>query len=66
MKRVSKTKYVTSATAHTTFSYDTLINDAIKKREWWELVDHIFTSIDDLLTLITESYNTEDSIVDRI
>ena len=51
MERVSKTKYVTLATAHTNFSGDALVNDVIKKREQGELVGHMVKSVDDLLTL---------------
>ena len=66
MERVSKTKYVTSATSHTNFSDDALVNDAIKMGGWKDLVDSTVSTTEDLLEFIRESYNIEDSTVDHI
>ena len=66
MERVSKTKCITSATSHTNFSDDALVNDAIKKGDWRELVDETVSTTDDLLQFIVESYHIDDSIADRI
>ena len=66
MERVSRTKFVTTATAHTNFSDDALVNDAIKKGDWRLLVDDIAETVEDLSNLLTGSYNLEESIIDRL
>ena len=66
MERVPRTRLVTTATAHTNFSDDALVNDAIKKGDWKLLVDSLLTTIEDLRNLIAGSYNLEGSIVDRL
>ena len=47
MERVSRTKLVATATAHTNFSDDALVNDAMKKGDWRHLVDNIADTVED-------------------
>ena len=65
MKQVSKSKYLTAATAHTNFSDDALINEQIKSGEWRSLIADAIT-IDDLRQFFMTAYHLEDYILDRL
>ena len=66
MERVSWTRYVTTATAHTNFSDDALVNDAIKNGDWKQLVDLFTKTVENMVVTVAGVYNLEDTIVDRI
>ena len=53
MEWVSRTRYDITATVHTNFSDDALVDDAIKSGEWRQLVDNIVNALEDLIELIT-------------
>ena len=66
MEGVSRTHYVTTATAHTNFSDDALVNGAIKSGDWKQLVDLFTEPVEDLVVTVSGVYNLEYTIVDRI
>ena len=66
MKQVSTTKYLQTATAHTNFSDDALVNDAIKSKEWKTLVSQAENKIEDLIVFLEHTYHLDEYITERL
>ena len=66
LERVLKTRYINTATAHTNFSDDAIINDEIKSGQWRSLVHDPDTTIDDVKVLLESAYHLDEYIVDRL
>lgn len=66
LESVSKTEYVTKATAHTNFTDDTIANNMLKGGKWKHLFDTNDIEVDEVLRPISYSYALDDSIMDRM
>ena len=66
IERVSKSRILTSATAHTNFTHDAISNGAIKQGDWKGLVGSTDELAEDIIELLSATYNLDDDIIDRI
>ena len=66
IERVSKTRILTTATSHCNFTDDALNNDALKKGEWREIFSDMKVTADDVVELISVTYNLDAHIQDRM
>ena len=66
IERVSKTRILSTATSHSNFTDDALNNDALKKGMWREICSEMDVNADDIIELLSVTYNLDEYIQDRM
>ena len=66
MERLLLTRFITSATAHSNFCDDALVNEAIKHREWRDIISSTDATVGNIIEDIAESFNLDEYIIDRL
>lgn len=63
---MSKCKFIQKCTTHTNFRDDTLVNSKIKIGKGRNIIGYLHINVSELKNIFVESYNIEDTVVDRL